>query len=34
MPEAGVAYEPNAARRSWGALIGFLEEIFPGLAGE
>ena len=28
-PEEGVAYEPKAERRSWHALVGFLEELFP-----
>jgi dienelactone hydrolase len=34
MPEEGVAYEPQAERRSWRALTGLLEELFPRPIGE
>jgi len=33
MPELGTAYDEKAERRSWRALAGFLEEIFPVRAG-
>jgi dienelactone hydrolase len=28
MPDAGLAYNEKAARRSWQALLNFLEELF------
>ena len=34
MPEEGVAYEPQAERRSRRALTGLLEELFPRPIGE